>query len=681
MVAPLISSASNSNINILALPDNEDGTGSKRDEELDIYFCGSGFNTDLELGPVPLMTISREFLRDGAGSYLGVNNKINLTGKIYNSGVPGLTHIIDREKTLRDLIKTGVGDLEVKNTANGSNIFTGSVGNSEFGKNAKITNYTIDKTSDHWVYSADYSIDLVYYEPIAPDKGSKYRVSSINESWSLEPIGELVYLALTKGVSKRTETELTAATTINNIFDPSIQNQSPTIKIKFNKSPSSVMVTGLPQFRLTRKLSAVGVRSTGSASHDKSSKNEYNFQTVTQKAENDAYLQAKKWIEERLNLPFDSATNSRGDYTSKIATPYNVSNFTNLFVCNHTRSINYSITDGSYEVNDSWLALPSGVRHIEEFTIESSTDEKYIKNVKVQGLIKGLQVTNSTVVTSNSNIPDTSTGKINLNQYNVGGEVGSVGGKPLNSEKYTNALNAWIDDIKPSLYTRACLALRSLDRNQDYFPANYNGGTLPPGNPAFRRENLLNIIPISTSESHDTLKGALGYTFEYNNALKVFSGVIAESVSINVTGPADQAVELFVLGRPLGPVLQSLGTKTATTKTVNIELIIPPPTTSAAFNMANSTCPVWTGGYIFQTCESIIEGQKPFGRRYTNSESLPFSQTKGAYQTANGAFTGDVYVKSDTYSWSPSEGRYTRNIEWVFEPASTNAFSYLKLGE
>jgi hypothetical protein len=34
----------------LALPDNNDGTGSKRDEELEIYFCGSGFNTDLELG-------------------------------------------------------------------------------------------------------------------------------------------------------------------------------------------------------------------------------------------------------------------------------------------------------------------------------------------------------------------------------------------------------------------------------------------------------------------------------------------------------------------------------------------------------------------------------------------------------------------------------------------------------
>ena len=650
MVAPLISSLSN-NINTLALPNDGDGTGSKRDEDVDIYFCGSGFNKDLELGPVPLMTISREFLRDGAGSYIGVNNKINLTGKIYNSGVPGLNHIINREQVLRDLVRTGVGDLEVKSATNGRNLF---------GQNAKITNYSIDKTPDQWVYSADYSIDLSYYESIAEDKGSKYRVNSVSENWSLEPIGELVYLALTKNITKRTETEPRTSTSL-----------------------TSVMVTGLPQFRLTRKLSAVGVRSPESASHDKSSKNEYNFQTVTQKAQNDAYLQAKKWIDDRLNLPFDNSSNAKGDYTSKIASPYNVSNFSNLFICNHTRSINYSITDGSYEVNDSWLALPSGVRHIEEFTIESSTDDKFVKTVKVQGLIKGLQVTNSNIVTKNDNIPNISSGKINLDQYNTGGESGNVGGKTLSSEKYTNALNAWIDDIKPSLYTRACLALRSPDRTQDYFPANYNGGTLPPGNPAFRKENLLNVIPISTSESHDTLKGALGYTYEYNNALKVFSGVIAETVSINVVGPGDQAVELFVLGRPLGPVLQTLGTKTATTKSVNIELVIPPPTSSAAFNMANNTCPVWTGGYIFQTCEAIIEGQKPFGKRYANTVSLPNADStiKGPYQTALGPFTGDVYVKSDTYSWNPSEGRYSRNIEWVFEPQNTNAFSYLKIGE
>jgi hypothetical protein len=649
MIAPLISSSSNS-VNSLALPNDEDGTGSKRDEKVDIYFCGSGFNNDLELGPVPLMTISREFLRDGAGSYIGINNKVNLTGKIYNSGVPGLSHIIDREKALRDLIRTGVGDLEVRSTTGGRNLF---------GQNAKITNYSIDKTPDQWVYSADYSIDLSYYESIAEDKGSKYRVNSVNESWSLEPIGELVYLALTKNnIQKRTETEPSGAITM-----------------------SSVMVTGLPQFRLTRKLSAVGVRKADAVSHDRSSKNEYNFQGITQRAENDAYLQAKKWIEERLNLPFENSNNRNGDYTSKIATAYNISSFTNLFVCNHTRSINYSITEGSYEVNDSWLALPSGIRHTEEFTIESSTDEKFVKTVKVQGLIKGLQVTNNSVVTQNNNIPD-STGKINLSQYSTSGESGSVGNpsKTFSSEKYTNALNAWIEDVKPSLYTRACLALRSPDRTQDYFPANYNGGTLPPGNPAFRRENLLNIIPISTSESHDTLKGALGYTFEYNNALKVFSGVIAESVSINVTGPSDQAVELFVLGRPLGPVLQSLGTKTTTTKSVNIELVIPPPTTSAAFNMSNSACPVWTGGYIFQTCEGIIEGQKPFGQRYSTGNNLPNSQTKGPYQTALGSFTGDVYVKSDTYSWSPSEGRYTRNIEWVFERRNTSDFSYLTLG-
>lgn len=647
MAGPLISN----NINTLSSPaPASDGTGSRRDEKIDVFFCGSGFVKDLQLGPTPLMTITREFIKDGAGSYIGINNKINLTGKIYNSGEPGIENILEvKEKNLKDLIRKGVGDLEIRPYNGTGNLLGGNAG-----KNAKVVGYSIDKTPDHWVYTADYSVDFSYYESIAK---SDYRVSSVTESWSLEPVGELVYLALTKPVSKRSETEPTSAVTMNN-----------------------VMVTGLPQFRLTRKLAAVGVRDEKFVSHDRSSRHEFNNQASSQdKAQNDAYLQAKRWIEDRLDLPFDTSFNKKGDYTTKVSSAYNISNFTNLFVCNHTRNISFSITDGSYEVNDTWLALPSGVRHIEEFTIESSTDDKFIKTVRVQGLIKGLHVPTSDIVTKNSNIPKTDDGKIDLAKYKQSGSSGSVGGKTFSSEKYHNALDAWIDDIKPSLYTRACLALRSPDRKQDYYPSNYNGGITPPGNPAFRKENLLNIIPISSSESHDALKGAIGYTYEYNNATKIFSGVIAESVSIDTTGPADQMAEIFVLGRPLGPVIQDLGTKTACTKSINIELIIPPPTTAAAFNMKNSSCPVWTGGYIFQTCEAIIEGQKPYGQRISIDANLPDSQTKGVYNNVAGAFNGDVFVKSDTYSWNPSEGRYTRNVEWVYQPrAGTNNF--LRLG-
>ena len=386
------------------------------------------------------MTISREFIKDGAGSYIGINNKINLTGKIYNSGNPGISGILyDKENNLKDLLRRGVGNLEIKADTGGN-----LLGN-DGGKNAKVVGYNIDKTPDAWVFTADYTIDFSYYESIAK---SNYRVSSVTESWSLEPVGELVYLALTKSVSKRTETEPTSAT-----------------------SMSSVMVTGLPQFRLTRKLAAVGIRDTEFISHDKSSRHIFNNDGANQdKAENDAYLQAKKWIEDRLDLPFTSTNNSKGDYTTKISSSYNISSFTNLFVCNHTRNINFSITDGSYEINDSWLALPSGVRHTEEFTIESSTDEKFIKTVRVQGMIKGLRVATSDVVTQNQNIPNTSDGKIDLAKYKQSGLSGQIGSKTFKSEKYQNALDVWIDDIKPSLYTRACLALRSEDRTQALKP-------------------------------------------------------------------------------------------------------------------------------------------------------------------------------------------------------------------
>jgi hypothetical protein len=95
--------------------------------------------------------------------------------------------------------------------------------------------------------------------------------------------------------------------------------------------------------------------------------------------------------------------------------------------------------------------------------------------------------------------------------------------------------------------------------------------------------------------------------------------------------------------------------------------------------MKNNSCPVWTGGYIFQTCEAIIEGQKPYGQRLGTGTNLPDSQTKGVYTNTLGPFNGDVFVKSDTYSWNPSEGRYTRNVEWIYQPRA-GQFNFLRLG-
>lgn len=621
----------------------------KGDQKVEVKFAGSGLSSDLSLGPTPLVSISRDYIKDGAGSFIGINTKVNLDGHIHfqapdgwNKSIPAdadydpstnMNLLLTKEDKLSRLLRFGRGDLEIY--VEGQKTFEG--------KNAKVISYNADKTPDAWGQSIKYNIDFEFYEPLntIDNRYEKYYVSSINESWSIEPTENYIFTSLSATVSKQIETE------------PSTAAALPT-------NPT-IYITGMPQFRITRRLSAVGLSSPDYASHfDKNKSQEYNFQAATKRGENDAYLQAKKWVDDRLELPFSSSENPRSQFTSTLAPSYSFSSFDKLFLYNHNRTINYSISEGSYEINDTWLALPSGVSYIEDFTIESSTDEKYVKTVKVQGTIRGLQVTNSNIVKKNDNLPSRSTGKLLASDYNVSGESASSP-TTLKGEKYENAKDAWIDKIKPYIYSRACIAVNSPDRNGPYYDPSYNGGTLPPGDPTKKTERLLNYIPVSTSESHDPLKGIVGYTYEYNNNLKIFSGVIAESVTITTNGPGDQVAEIFVLGRPLGPVLQALGTKTSTSRSVNIELVVPPPTTAAGFLMKNSDCPVWTGGYIFQTCEKIIEGQKPYGQRY-----------QPPYNSNLNGIAGTVFVKTDTYAWDASEGKYTRNIEWVYQPCDSN---------
>jgi hypothetical protein len=599
------------------------GGGSSNSACIDVRFAHSGLNYDLKLGAAPLITLNREFLQDSAGTFIGINNKVNLTGQIRPSGTQlGFTELMKREDRLRRLFSYGAGDFEI--TREGKPIFSGL--------NAKVVSYSTEKSDNNWVLSMGYSVDLEFYEPVQPaDKPNSYRVSSINEAWSLEPIEEHIYTLIATPAS----------------------NPDP------DATGGQTQIENIPQFRLTRKLSAVGVQDVGFYSHFDKARNansEYNFKNISggQTAGNDAYLQAKKWVDDRLNLPFDTTENASARYTTMLSNSTSsfgsmFNSFSNLYLYNHTRNINYSITDGSYDVSDSWLALPKATRFTEDFTIETSTDNKNIRSVRVQGTINGLQITNGKLYGSGVDVPDSGKSEIKLGGYDINGEPYSN----IVGEKYNNAASGWIYDVKPILYKRACLAINSSDRTQPWYQPNQ--GTLPPGNPAFRLENALNYIPISTSETHDIFNGTVGYSYEYNNIIKIISGVISESYKINTTGPADHIAEVFVLNRPLGPVLQNLATKTSTTKNIEIELVVVPPTSIAGFSFDDPECPVGYNSYIFSQCEAFIDAQRPL-----------LTDTNG----------GIVFRKNDTYGWSPTDGRFSRNVEWLYQPCVKDGHPY-----
>ena len=620
---------------------------------VDVFFAGSGFRTNMDLGAAPLMNLTRDFVRDGGGSLMGMNNRVTLTGKIFPSGggLPGMKGVMTKERQLRDLFRRSAGDLKVKDTDSDTVLFSGI--------QAKIQSYSANNTPDNMSMSLDYNIELEFFEETtqSPEDSKNYRVNNVSESWSIEP-QEMIYSSLGYNVTKQPETEPSQSADGGNGFSIT----------------KNVKITGIPQYRITRQLSAVGVPSSGFANHlgkTENGKLEYNSQAATQNTPEkyDAYLNAKKWVDDRSGLAFDSTKNDKS-YSPFLTLNKNLTSYNDIHLYNHTKTVNFSVIDGTYETNDSWVAIPCGILFTEEFTIETSTDEKYVSTVNVQGTVNGLSVTPFDQTIKATGIPTTGTtqNKIKFgtdaNKEGVVGTQSNTGHEHYNTlqgSRYENAISGFLNDVKPRLYERACLVVNTPDRTLDYIPLQGNVFNENPGNPAFRKQRRLNYIPVSTSEGHDPLKGIITYSHQYTNKTKIFSGVIAESVDISVNGPGDVISEAFVIGRPLGPVLQNLNTRTSTTKSVNIEITVVPPSSTQGFLLDQTQCPVYTGSQLFQQIEDLVEGLKPYGQ--AKSTVLNFNRN---------AHTGNVFIKSNTYNWNPAEGKYSRSVEWVYQPCQLN---------
>jgi hypothetical protein len=118
-----------------------------------------------------------------------------------------------------------------------------------------------------------------------------------------------------------------------------------------------------------------------------------------------------------------------------------------------------------------------------------------------------------------------------------------------------------------------------------------------------------------------------------------------ESITINDNNPADVFATIFVLGRANGPVLQNLNTKTAGTRSVQIEAVYEPP----------SGCPTSVGNIdILLSYQVKSPGQ-------TDVDDII-----NAFEDQLEASYSQVFRSDDNQSWNPREGRFSRNVTWTY---------------
>jgi len=283
--------------------------------------------------------------------------------------------------------------------------------------------------------------------------------------------------------------------------------------------------------------------------------------------------------------------NSRLGFDSSIISSSGVNDLPSYYQgYNHVRSENSDELSGDYSVVESWI-LSSG-NALENFTISTITDEGGIGKVNINGNITGL------------------TSKV----------------EPLSSpysssdQKITNAETKF-NMVSGLIYSRAM---------------NYSG------------ISNLGISPINTNIGKNPSAGTINYSYDYDTRPALcIDGSKSESFNLTENGYGDIFASIPVIGRVAGPVLQDIGTYTALSRSLSMEIVFGPSIINCSsitqiqntFLLHPLLNPA-TSGQI----QNIIEGLNPYNQGYSQ-----------------------VYKSSPQISWEPKTGRFSYNINWTYE--------------
>lgn len=337
----------------------------------------------------------------------------------------------------------------------------------------------------------------------------------------------------------------------------------------------------------------------------------------------EAWHQAKKYI---YNILFkDNDGDSTNDSTGYEQYPeYDIGNYFGsgyLNIANqtwggynHLRTESFDVTAGTFTLNDTWV-LSSGNAY-ENYNLSTSKprDGSNTYTVNIDGTIKGLSSQHA--------------GGRSYGGNNTGTPVIPGGQSSLNSA-YQNALFKWHQVSNSGTYGRCYLYHRA----QSSILA------------------TLNTVPASVSVAGNETNGEITYNIEYDTRPPAsISGTLSESITCNDTYPGDVFALIPVIGRPTGPIIQYLNSRTEYQRNLSIDLVF-----DRYYASGN-------GGNI---------GARQFYYLSKPSLQQPFRDQIGYIVNAFSP-SGDVGIRKwlinpPVETWDASTGRYSLNINWIYE--------------
>ena len=298
------------------------------------------------------------------------------------------------------------------------------------------------------------------------------------------------------------------------------------------------------------------------------------------------------------------------------------------------RNHGLNILGGSYNWSDTYVMKPNSGEYkgknvptgnvIDTFNLDvSSSLEDAIITVNLQGELRGLEPFVGTPTESGSGSP------------------GPFGLALPAATKMSTAIFAAQSYLDDALYAKT-------GDGSDSYPTKERGHPLLFDRAATAYSGLgspstillqLSPEPISKSVAYNTNEGTIGYNLSYSNRpANCYSGALSETISISRSYATDVHSNLVILGRANGPILQDIGTKTASTTQCSIEAVVVPETGCGCLGPGK----IWNGS--------------PTGAYQTmiNEVELGIS---GNYAT--------WFLTASDVNWDPRTGRFGRTASWI----------------
>tara|TARA_Y100000590_G_scaffold38864_3_gene41636 strand:+ start:1322 stop:3199 length:1878 start_codon:yes stop_codon:yes gene_type:complete len=331
-----------------------------------------------------------------------------------------------------------------------------------------------------------------------------------------------------------------------------------------------------------------------------------------------AWESARKFVTQRLHK--DAVPSGYPNIYGKISSGViNLMDDYGGFNC--VRTENVSESAGTFSVTENWF-LASGTA-FENYNINLSTSNSApFVSVNIDGNIKGL----STITPSGE-------------MYGGIGLGGPVGGFP----------QSLAPAPPPATPTTAQTPYQNAVRKYNTIS---NSGLFGVGSDIYRRANnmvavQLNSQPLSVSIGSNEYTGELSYSLAFDNRpTNIISGAIVETLQVSDTYPGDVFAIVPVIGRATGPILQNIGGRTEYKRDVSLNLV-----------MDYTKIPYGSGrNPLILKKPSVVE---PMATQIAEllREVSPNSEPG----------VRKCFVSPPSETWSPKDGNYSFNISFTYE--------------